>query len=304
MRLSRRAFTLVELLVVIAIIGILIAMLLPAIQAAREAARRNTCLNNIRQLSIASQTHQDAHKKMPDAGHNYDDSDNPPPERDKWGWNYQIAPFIEYAETHKNTNNAEVRKTVVPIFYCPSRRQAKVYHNVGITDYAGNGGTDTTYAADGAMIRAYKQSATSKVAQRRKLPKDYPDGTSKVLLIAERRINIAWMDLDTNDRDFGDNETCWGPGWDRDNMRFVHKLSSGPPIVWEGPQLDMNDLDLGKVMTTGTAPVTTFGFGSSHSTGFMATFLDSSTRMIPYDTNADTYQRICVRNDGKPVDLP
>ncbi len=73
MRRQRSAFTLVELLVVIAIIGILVALLLPAIQAAREAARRNTCTNQIKQIALGFITHQEANKTYPTGG---------------WGWGW------------------------------------------------------------------------------------------------------------------------------------------------------------------------------------------------------------------------
>ena len=61
----RQGFTLVELLVVIAIIGILVALLLPAIQAAREAARRNQCMNNLKQLSLGALNHESTHQAVP-----------------------------------------------------------------------------------------------------------------------------------------------------------------------------------------------------------------------------------------------
>src|SRR3954471_24930701 len=81
----KRGFTLVELLVVIAIIGILVALLLPAIQAAREAARRAQCVNNQKKLGIAMQNYHDVHKKLPMGSYSC-----------CWGtWQMSILPFIE-----------------------------------------------------------------------------------------------------------------------------------------------------------------------------------------------------------------
>ena len=81
----RIGFTLVELLVVIAIIGVLVALLLPAVQAAREAARRSQCQNNLRQIGLALQMHHDVYEKFPVGAVNHEGST----------WTYYIMPFIE-----------------------------------------------------------------------------------------------------------------------------------------------------------------------------------------------------------------
>ncbi|HZN33989.1 MAG TPA: DUF1559 domain-containing protein, partial [Pirellulaceae bacterium] len=90
----RRAFTLVELLVVIAIIGVLVALLLPAVQAAREAARRMSCGNNLKQLALGIHNYHDVHLVFP-----YEMYANP-----GWAWGAFILPFIEQQNLHQQLN--------------------------------------------------------------------------------------------------------------------------------------------------------------------------------------------------------
>ena len=117
---SHRGFTLVELLVVIAIIGVLVALLLPAVQAAREAARRTQCVNNLKQIGLAIQTHHDTYKRIPNSRRKYD----------YITWAAEIWPFLEagnIATAWDRTQTyygqtEEARTAQVPIYFCPSRR--------------------------------------------------------------------------------------------------------------------------------------------------------------------------------------
>ena len=121
MNLSRRGFTLVELLVVIAIIGILVALLLPAVQAAREAARRTQCTNNLKQFGLALQNFHDTYKAMPAARW-----------RDKHAtWFAFVTPFLEASAEYQLWNvekmyrdpaNRAARTVYIPHYFCPSRR--------------------------------------------------------------------------------------------------------------------------------------------------------------------------------------
>ncbi len=132
----RRAFTLVELLVVIAIIGILVALLLPAIQAAREAARRTQCINNLKQLGIALQNHHDTYNRLPPGG----SCDRPPFGNfqgggNHWGgsWLARILPYVEGGAVYEEidftsgssgwgnqTSGRAIANVVIPSFACPS----------------------------------------------------------------------------------------------------------------------------------------------------------------------------------------
>src|SRR5262249_22963987 len=98
-----RGFTLVELLVVIAIIGILVALLLPAVQAAREAARRAQCINNLKQSALGFQMHHDVHKHFPSVGWGWAWIGDPNMGYGKGqpgGWHFNILPYIEESAIH------------------------------------------------------------------------------------------------------------------------------------------------------------------------------------------------------------
>ena len=130
MTLSRRAFTLVELLVVIAIIGTLVGLLLPAVQQAREAARRAQCTNNLKQTGLALQSYHDARRTLPEGWLcNPDHSDAHHAEEGMgWGWASRILPYVEENAISKSIDikipissaSSTVLGAVIPGFLCPS----------------------------------------------------------------------------------------------------------------------------------------------------------------------------------------
>ncbi len=148
--LPKRGFTLVELLVVIAIIGVLVALLLPAIQAAREAARRTQCINQLRQMGIALQNHVDAQKVFPTGGNlpNPRIEDyvggtltNPGvpngPNKQGLGAFYQMLPYLEQNAVKGIKNQGELEGKLITLYNCPSRRPPGTGpQNVQLTDYA------------------------------------------------------------------------------------------------------------------------------------------------------------------------
>jgi prepilin-type N-terminal cleavage/methylation domain-containing protein/prepilin-type processing-associated H-X9-DG protein len=172
----KRAFTLVELLVVIAITGILVALLLPAVQAARESARRQQCSNNLKQIALGALNHHETHKNFPTGGWGWfwvGDPDRGFKRDQPGGWIYNILPFVEEQSIYElardgDRNNIttaqqqgmrQVIRTPLNLIRCPSRRDINILPKVvdagfyawncaaanvpdiaGRTDYAANTG--------------------------------------------------------------------------------------------------------------------------------------------------------------------
>ena len=128
--LAHRAFTLIELLVVIAIIATLIALLLPAVQQAREAARRSGCQNNLKQIGVALHNYHSIHDVFP-IGYLSLPNVDPNVTTPGWGWGTAILPQLEQASLYNSANinlpiehdaNSTTRLTNMAIYTCPTDR--------------------------------------------------------------------------------------------------------------------------------------------------------------------------------------
>jgi prepilin-type N-terminal cleavage/methylation domain-containing protein len=290
-----RAFTLVELLVVIAIIGILVALLLPAVQSAREAARRTQCTNQLKQLALATHNHHDQYQKLPNGGEHYsfapDYSANGAPmvnDPQRAGWGFQILPFMEQmplweggGKTTVADKQIQVISAAVPGFYCPSKRNPAALPSQG--SWYGPSGTyphgATDYAASnventGAIVHnaPNKQDAISLAA--------ITDGTSNTLLIGEKRLNRAYLGQYQSD----DNEG-YTSGWDHDTVRSTNLEPRPDFVAADGSYGDSR-------------------FGSSHPGGFLAAACDGSVKFVPYTIDLPTFKNFGNRQDGQAIQLP
>lgn len=210
----RRAFTLVELLVVIAIIGILVALLLPAIQAAREAARRSACTNNLRQCGIACLNYESSRKEFP-IGRNKGMNAATGTTYPQWGHLALILPYVEDDSTYQLIDfNAPTKdspaKTVQPkVFICPSDSEDRMNNdtcsaggdwlNAGRAGYHGNGGSDVGVYPDPKVANEEKNNGIF-ITNRAVKIKQVTDGTSKTAMYAEKLLGD------------GDNQVAEVPG--------------------------------------------------------------------------------------------
>jgi prepilin-type N-terminal cleavage/methylation domain-containing protein len=315
---SKSGFTLVELLVVIAIIGILIALLLPAVQAAREAARRMQCSNNLKQLALGCLNHENAQGFLPTGGWCWlyvGDPDRGYDRRQPGGWIYNLLPYIEQDALHsmgaglplsqKKDALGQLDAMPLPILYCPTRRPVKAYpllsppYNTAPiaacckTDYAGNGGS-VPHTGPWIPSDPYQNGDLSFTD----VPGfSWPDNskyngaihltsTTKPAAITDGASNtylIAERFLHPDHYTDGDGEDNNAyEGADMDTLRFGE----------EAPLCDQARTSLGGAKY----------FGSAHASVFNAALCDGSVQPISYSIELETHRRLCSRNDGLPID--
>lgn len=189
-RSKKRGFTLIELLVVIAIIAILIALLLPAVQQAREAARRSTCKNNLKQIGLALHNYHETHSMFPNDVWTNDPGGSSPGARN-YSWITLILPFLEQAPLYNQINFSApilgqtgtagpIQATKLPVLHCPSDQDHDPSARDGFatTNYAGSQGFDWWQRPNQVHTGVF--TLKSKVRIR-----DITDGTTTTIAVGE-----------------------------------------------------------------------------------------------------------------------
>lgn len=313
-----RGFTLVELLVVMAIIGILVGLLLPAVQAAREAARRMQCANNLKQMGLALHNYESAHRTFPPGfisrvtGTWSGQGNDPIPEAGP-GWSLfaMILPNMELTSLHGSIDfrlpivspaNQAARSTKVPAYQCPSdawNEPVTLWPNsLGIGDLAhssyiaclggGNPANAPRYTA------LYEETPFNGMFHRNQPVKHahITDGTSNTIGIGERASMFTpngWAGvIPTAQTVFSPmialsrGQTVGQTVRPAITMATVHVRSGGPNAPTGSPG----------------------GFWSPHSGGCLFLLMDGSTHTIATTVDMQVYRAMAGRNDGASVELP
>lgn len=293
----RSGFTLVELLVVIAIIGVLVALLLPAVQAAREASRRSKCQNQLKQIGIGVHNFHDTMNELPPSriGYTY------------IGWTVYILPYIEqtnlyeqFDQTKTIVNQPEAAlKTSVPVYVCPSRRAPGQFAKTvdGTTkwlgtlgDYAacdGYNGADPPYRrknASGMLI----VTATDKPPMKSQTSlASVIDGTSNTIMIGEKHVEMKYLGDETTG---GDGPILGSFAYSIIRVAGSANMGTSTNPIWpiaKGPYDTVNNQ---RHMV----------FGSWHAAG-TTNFVwgDGSVRPLNSTVDLVTLSRLACRDDGQ-----
>ena len=301
-RCTRTGFTLVELLVVIAIIGILVAFLLPAIQAARESARRNQCQNNLKQIGLAVQSHHDTRKQFPMGRNQFD----------QWAvsWAFFLLPYMEETSVYNSWDshakvyepqNVQAMRTPIETYACPSRRRAAADRNfdnndsppppeaIGVAtlaDYSANAGIQLMTGMINANEHVnqfgqyYRTEAGPIFSGSHISARQVEDGLSNTFAIAERHLPPVPTGTPEEMKDFAVGDTAAIAG---DTPHTVFRCTE-------------------KGLATGPDDTDRTKFGSSHSGGLVqAVFLDGHVRGLRPDIAVAVLKALSTIGGGEIV---
>jgi hypothetical protein len=311
---------LIELLVTVAIIGVLLALLLSAVQAARESARRKMCANNLKQVGIGSLLHLDQHGFLPTGGWGHGwtgDSDRGYGRDQPGGWVYNILDYIDEAPlraqgaglspAQKKAAAAGVIATPIAILNCPTRGRAQPSPNtkprqdyntdtpeiIARADYAANCGTEgsnvlsaaggpaTLVLGDTTYLWPSPKSYTGVCFVRSEVSvAKIADGTTKTYLIGEKYLNPEVYDT-------GDDPSDWAHmyvGHGAETLRIARDFAL--------PRQD-------RFPISDHRP-----FGSAHEGAYQMLFCDGSVQSLSYEIDPLTHERLGNRIDGAPIAFP
>jgi len=292
---KRPGFTLVELLVVIAIIGVLIALLLPAVQQAREAARRMSCSNNQKQLALALHNYHDTFGSFPPMIVRADPDTSP-----AWAWSALILPMLELSNAHEalqadkltlsasasTTEGEAVLRQSLPAFKCPSdsRSLEQTGRSVsgtplGLSSYPGVNGTGPRayYGPNGSTTGIF--SLPNEGRQFR----DITDGASNTMMVGERHYQLPTNASTTY--------TQWAG--------TTHGTQSGSSYYGSMEIAGGTGYPLNEPQSTNW--MFRHWFNSMHPGGAMFSFADGSVHFISDTIDMTTYQNLSNRHDGQTL---
>ena len=306
LRTRALGFTLVELLVVIAVIGILVALLLPAVQAAREAARRMSCGNNLKQIGLASHNYHDVYRVLPYGWDN----------RGRL-WSALLLNHLEQGALHDallphengagnwdsdGSPNEAACGTVLTVFRCPTMPIQEHFDNSGIPErvpcsYRGNAGTESSSDDTSSIINPPGAKSLEMLGQ-------------NGIFGACRTINLsAVTDGLSNTIAFGESST--DPNFIKDGQSMDHWYIGSPqvdPCLCDGGN---GGTEFSEAVGTGVVPMNLrfnnpnasgvlmeLSFGSYHPGGAMFAFADGSVTFLAETMDFSAYQALCTRNYG------